>query len=209
MGNTTGESERTALGVLLVLNSGTERSELLIGYEPLSDKRDEACARVVYDIFEDLGIDNVQQKIGCITDAGQGIISKIARVKRSLVGLGEYISLIWAICGSHTFMRSLDCVIDLAEKYFGMDKSESEILNKFLIYASNGLSAKESKSLKLTRKDPRSLSEYFHELCLKGDDKVKFYKYSHDTKGMKTDEIEQRAAKSALKYPALYVSFCF
>ena len=77
IGSTTGESERTALGVLLVLNTESKRSELLIGYEPLSDKRDEACARIVYEIFEDLGIESMKQKVGCITDAGQGKILNV------------------------------------------------------------------------------------------------------------------------------------
>ena len=106
-------------------------------------------------------------------------------------------------------MRSLDCVIDLAEKFFALDENESEVINKFLIHAKTGISAKDARSLKLKRDDPRSLTEYFHELSINGDDRIKYYKYSNNIAGLTSDEIEDRASKSALKYPSLFVCFIF
>ena len=72
IGSTTGDNEKDALGALLVLTSDSERSELLICYEPMTTKTDYACAQVIYDIFEEYGIEHMKQRVPAVTDAGQG-----------------------------------------------------------------------------------------------------------------------------------------
>jgi hypothetical protein len=56
----------------LVLNTDMSRTDLLIGYEPMIDKSDEACASKTYEILADLNVENMKHKLGVITDAGQG-----------------------------------------------------------------------------------------------------------------------------------------
>ena len=103
-------------------------------------------------------------------------------------------------------MNSLNFLLSISEKFFGLDMAESETLNKFLQFAKTSFTSKEAKALKLTIDDPRSICEYFHEIELKGDDKVKYYKMTHNTRGMTSEQVEEKAAKTKLKFPSLYVS---
>ena len=123
------------------------------------------------------------------------------------MGLGEYVSLTWAICGSHTLQRGLDCAVSIAEEHFALDKSLSKTLDEFIKFAENGFTAKEAKAMKLKASDARSIADFFQTQNLVGEDKIKYYKIVNNTSGMTSEEIKIEAAKSSLSYPSLYVRY--
>jgi hypothetical protein len=115
------------------------------------------------------------------------------------------VSLCWAICGSHTIQRGLDCAVSLAEEHFDLDRSLSQTLEEFIKFSQNGYTAKEAKMMKLKTSDPRSIAEFFQTQSLEEEDKIKYYKILNKTYGMSSEEIKSKAAKSSLQYPSIFV----